>query len=57
MLTSLIGIDGKYHLMCNWNDIQINLSLVVGACLDMLLMDVGFLLVLMVWLQVDFVQD
>jgi len=57
VLTSLIGIDGKYHLMCNWNDIQINLSLVVGACLDMLLMDVGFLLVLMVWLQVDFVQD
>jgi len=56
MLTNFIGIDGIYHSMCNWNNLQIKIYLVVGACLIMLLMVLVFLLGLMAWLQVDFVR-
>ena len=56
MLTSFIRIDGKYHLICNWNDMQIKIQFVLGAQLNIFLMDVGFILRLMAWLQVVFLQ-
>ena len=57
MLNSFIGIDGKDHLICNWNDLKIKLQFVVGEILNMFLMAIGFLLGLVAALQVDFVQD
>ena len=57
MLTSFIGIDGKDYVMCNWNDLKIKFYLVVGAHLNTFLIYVYFILCLMTWLEVDFVQD
>ena len=57
MLSSFIGIDGKDHLLCSSNDMKINLKLDVGACLNMLVIYIGFIFGLIAWLQVDFLQD